>query len=177
MTCESHLKCLNSYDKRRGTNHLGWPWHVDWNHLDIIQPIFEIGIRWISFRLCYFLKSRNGQYIKCGANLEKGIMWHQRKVMSQTLSIFHWCKITDGMVYAWWITARLSLFRYSRNYRQTSYIRRVKSQTLNVSGLVLQLSLPNPLKPVLRRELRCSWSSADRRCSSYIWVFNNIIAD
>ena len=31
-------------------------------------------------------------------------------------------------------------------YRQISNIRRTKSQTLNVSQLVLQLSLPNPLK-------------------------------
>ena len=29
---------------------------------------------------------------------------------------------------------------------------------------------------VLSREWRCSWSSADRRCSNYIWVINNVIA-
>ena len=29
---------------------------------------------------------------------------------------------------------------------------------------------------VLNREWRCSWSSADRRCSYYIWVINNLIA-
>ena len=29
---------------------------------------------------------------------------------------------------------------------------------------------------VLSRELRCSWGSADRRCSNYIWVINNFIA-
>ena len=29
---------------------------------------------------------------------------------------------------------------------------------------------------VLNLELRCSWSSADRRCSNYIWVINNLIA-
>ena len=29
---------------------------------------------------------------------------------------------------------------------------------------------------VLCREWRCSWSSADRRCSNYIWVMNKIIA-
>ena len=29
---------------------------------------------------------------------------------------------------------------------------------------------------VLSWEWRCSWSSADRRCSNYIWVLNNIIA-
>ena len=29
---------------------------------------------------------------------------------------------------------------------------------------------------VIRREWRCSWSSADRRCSNYTWVINNFIA-
>ena len=29
---------------------------------------------------------------------------------------------------------------------------------------------------VSNRERRCSWSSADRRCSNYIWVINNFIA-
>ena len=29
---------------------------------------------------------------------------------------------------------------------------------------------------VLRRKWRCSWSSAGRRCSNYIWVINNLIA-
>ena len=29
---------------------------------------------------------------------------------------------------------------------------------------------------VLSGEWRCSWSSADRRCSNYIWVINNFIA-
>ena len=29
---------------------------------------------------------------------------------------------------------------------------------------------------VLSREWRCSWSSADRRCSNYIWVINQFIA-
>ena len=29
---------------------------------------------------------------------------------------------------------------------------------------------------VLSQELKCIWSSADRRCSNYIWVINNFIA-
>ena len=29
---------------------------------------------------------------------------------------------------------------------------------------------------VLSREWRCSWSSADRRCSNYSWVINSLIA-
>ena len=31
-------------------------------------------------------------------------------------------------------------------------------------------------RQVLSREWRCSWSSADRRCSNYIWVIDNCIA-
>ena len=61
------------------------------------------------------------------------------------------------------------------DYRQFSNIRRTQSQNINVSRLVLQLSLSNPLM-VLSWEWRCSWSSADRRCSNYIWVINNFIA-
>ena len=30
---------------------------------------------------------------------------------------------------------------------------------------------------VLSLEWRCSWSSADRRCSNYIWVSNNLITN
>ena len=30
---------------------------------------------------------------------------------------------------------------------------------------------------VLSREWRCSWGSADRRCSNYIWVIDNLIAN
>ena len=63
------------------------------------------------------------------------------------------------------------------NYRQVSNISRTKSQHLKYSRTVLRLSLPNPLKPdVFSREWRCSWSSADRRCSNYIWVIDNFIA-
>ena len=60
-------------------------------------------------------------------------------------------------------------------YHQISDMRRAKSPNLNVSRLILQLSLPNQLKPILSREWRCSWSSADRWCSNYIWVINNFI--
>ena len=57
-----------------------------------------------------------------------------------------------------------------------SDISRTKYQNLNDSRLVLHLPLPNLLKPCFSREWRCSWSSADRRCSNYIWVINNFIA-
>ena len=45
-----------------------------------------------------------------------------------------------------------------------------------VSYLILQWSLPNPLKPGVDREWRCSWSSADRQCSNHIVVIDKFIA-
>ena len=39
-------------------------------------------------------------------------------------------------------------------YRQTSNIRRTKTQNLNDSRLVLQLHLPNPLKPVIEAGMK-----------------------
>ena len=67
--------------------------------------------------------------------------------------------------------------RPQERYRQTSNISHNKSQKLNVLCLVLQVSLPNPLKPGVKSEWRCSSSSADRWCSNYIWVINNFIAN
>ena len=55
-----------------------------------------------------------------------------------------------------------------QDYHQTSNIRCTKSQNLNVSCLVMQLSLCNLLKPGVKS--RCCWNSANRQCSNYIWV-------
>ena len=43
-----------------------------------------------------------------------------------------------------------------RIYHQISYTSRIKSQNLNVSRLVLQLSFPNPLKPGVKSRMRLS---------------------
>ena len=58
-----------------------------------------------------------------------------------------------------------------RNFasRQTSSISRTKSKNLKRSRAVLQLSLPNPLKPSVMSRMN------DRRCSNYSWVINNCI--
>ena len=39
------------------------------------------------------------------------------------------------------------LTHFTLMHRQTSHMRRTKTQHFNVSRLILQLSLPNPLKP------------------------------
>ena len=61
-------------------------------------------------------------------------------------------------------------------YCKISNIRCTKSPNLNVPRLVLWLSLPNPMKPGVKSRRRCSWSSAERRWSNYIWVIDNFIA-
>ena len=43
---------------------------------------------------------------------------------------------------------------HSVDYRQFSNIRRTQSQNINVSRLVLQLSLPNPLKPGVKLRMK-----------------------
>ena len=63
-----------------------------------------------------------------------------------------------------------------RKYRKFSKITRTKSQNLNVSHLVLQLFCAIYWHHMLSGEWRCSWSSADRRCSNYIWGINSCIA-
>ena len=61
-------------------------------------------------------------------------------------------------------------------YRKTSSISRTKSPNLNVPVSSCNCLRLIHWKQVLSWEWRCSWSSADRRCSNYIWVINNFIA-
>ena len=64
-------------------------------------------------------------------------------------------------------------------YSKISNISRTKFQNLNVQVLVAACSCLCAIywSHVLSGEWRCSWSSSDRRCSNYIWVINNLIAD
>ena len=75
------------------------------------------------------------------------------------------------------ISQTLRLFCYHWNYCQTSNIRRTKSQNLNVSHLVLQLSLPNLLKPAHTHlnilYLKCVLHNDVMTCESFshYWPF------
>ena len=62
-------------------------------------------------------------------------------------------------------------------YRKIYNISRTNSLNSNVSCLGLQLSCAIYWSQVMGGEWRCSWSSADRRCSKYIWVIVNFIAN
>ena len=68
-----------------------------------------------------------------------------------------WCNNDDLLnllheiiviTYAWLLTQLIP------RYCQTSNIRHNKSQNLNVSHLVLQLSLPNPLQPSVQLRMK-----------------------
>ena len=63
-----------------------------------------------------------------------------------------------------------------RTYRKISKIRRTKYQTQMFLVSSCSWLCPIQWSQVLSREWRCSWSSADRRCSNYIWVIDNCIA-
>ena len=62
-----------------------------------------------------------------------------------------------------------------QEYHKFSNIRCTKSQTLNVSCPILQLSLLNHWSQVLSWEWRCSWSSANRRCSTTTSEWSTIL--
>ena len=61
-------------------------------------------------------------------------------------------------------------------YCKISNIRRTKSQNLNFFISSCSCLCAIYWSQVLSRKWRCSRSSANRRCSNYIWVINNLIA-
>ena len=63
----------------------------------------------------------------------------------------------------WWNADGIEIYRQAYNISHT------KSKNLNVSHLTMPLTLPSPLKPCVKS------SSANRRCSNYIYVINNFI--
>ena len=65
----------------------------------------------------------------------------------------------------------------NNTYRKISNTRRTKSPNLNASRLSsCSYICPIQWSQVLSREWRSCRGSADRRCSNYIWVMDNIIA-
>ena len=117
-----------------------------------------------------------------GSKLELAL---QFRALQEAMIIAH--KITLWIQYGWMAKLGSSQCRSvwhmygdhitysSSGYHKISNISHTKSKNLNDSHLILQLSLPNPLNQVLSREWRCSWTSANRQCSNYIWMINNFI--
>ena len=61
-------------------------------------------------------------------------------------------------------------------YRKISNISRTKSKTQMLLESACSCLCAIYWSQVLSGEWRCSWGSADRWCSNYIWAINNLIA-
>ena len=72
------------------------------------------------------------------------------------------------------VSCPIIVIRFELNYRQTSIIRRNKSQNLNIFLPSWSFRCSNPLNPGVKS--RMNWSSADRRWSNYVWMINNFIS-
>ena len=114
-------------------------------------------------------------------NQENGIIWFQSKIFS---NILLFCKQNKYVLIAgWMLSSAMSYYTFYQgqkynsrhwwsrrikfqSYRKISYIRRIKSQNSNDSRLVLQLSLPNSLKPCVKSRMKMN----------YTWIMNNFIA-
>ena len=55
---------------------------------------------------------------------------------------------------SFWLVYEEEPLSHSRTYRQTFNIRTTNSKNLNVSGLVLQLSLPSPFTPYVKSRMK-----------------------
>ena len=65
----------------------------------------------------------------------------------------------------------------SQNYCKVSNIRRNQIPQLKCFSSRFVVVFAQSIEArFLRRKWRCSWSSADRRCSNYIWVIDRFIA-
>ena len=125
--------------------------------------------RWINWKM-YFCTGNNYSYFA----IHLGLLWC-------------WClfrlfpirnKLKKYKRSAWILSSRLHISSSQYyTYRIISNIRCTKSQNLYDFCLVLHLSLFNLLTSGAKSRMKMySWSSADRRCTNYIWVINNIIA-
>ena len=88
-------------------------------------------------------------------------------------------KVTKSIFIIWakdfWYTWNRS-FGLGMYYSKTCCINHTKSQNLMCFFLSCSCLYPIHWRQVLSQVWRCGWSSADRRCSNYIWVINNFIA-
>ena len=82
-----------------------------------------------------------------------------KSLLSMLSRVMAWCwtgtkQLSPCMVTQWWISGSpdLNILMYCH----FSNISRTQSQSINVSRIVLQLSLPNPWSQVLSWEWRCS---------------------
>ena len=81
------------------------------------------------------------------------------------------------IIYFGYVTMWLTLVAAQQKTAVNIYIRRTKSQNSIILVSSYSGLCPIHWSQVLSREWRCSWSTADSRCSNYIWVIHNYIAN
>ena len=71
------------------------------------------------------------------------------------LNVFVSTKIWDKVMDVTWLHAEYMVRPVNiKDYRKVSNIRRTKSQNSNASRLILEFSLPNPLKPGVKLRMK-----------------------
>ena len=78
--------------------------------------------------------------------------------MGGALALHHGYRMGSGLAGVFALSGFLNessvVYEVSLDYRQVSNVRRIKSQHLKDSCTVLQLSLPNPLKPYVKSRMK-----------------------
>ena len=132
-------------------------------------------------RICFHINSRLlvAYSIKMGAH-DKPMAWkHCIRPMWERCRGQNLIILTKGKLFGALTFSLLLVWQRCWAYSRWSLCECLKRLTLN--PLIQLISSCSCLCPfhwslVLSREWRCSWSSADRRCSNYNWVINNCIA-
>ena len=104
--------------------------------------------------------------------------WHTAKHANYVCDANHCTLVTNRKSHR--KNLRMTLIHIGRSHdmtSQTSNISHTKSQNLNVSRLVLQLFLPNPLKPGFKIENEDVVGVTPTGDANYIWVINNFITN
>ena len=114
----------------------------------------KVGIKVsVRFQWCFFAQVCDWIICTCHNQLQWGN--HMFSPVPQNVSIIlelH-CTVLDSMAVCQVYLLKIMENHWIYRYRQTSNIRRIKSQNLSVSRFVLRLSLPNPLKPGVKSQI------------------------
>ena len=139
----------------------------------LVQPLMEIS-KWRHCRFGVLLISTLNMELVCDGT-HPCIPWHSHCFKKHRRGTIHHLILQKAPGHQRHVDHhQQSLFQA---IFQVSNIRRTKSQHLNRCSYCLAATFAeSPWSQMLSRERRCSWSSADRRCSNYIWLIDNFIA-
>ena len=119
-----------------------------------LSPVRRQAIIWTNASILFFWTPGNklqrninrNSYISIKRNPFQYVVWNMAAVLSR-IQCVNELKFLPKVIH-------LTLMKWNETYQKISNIGRTKSQNLNVSCLVLQLSLPNPLKPGFKSTMK-----------------------